>query len=219
MEQLSINNDMFAPLREQFDEMLNQTIANMMLKGTLEGSMSIKVNIGIVQDFVQTEDGTKEVLKPVFEHDISSLVQVKERAKGSTEDDYELVKNVTSDKWEVKRLSQQVSMFDNKEEEVTEPSSLFKDFMPYIGDDMTVIHSDDGGYEIMDTSAVRPAIIASARLDGKVTGLVGLKPEELAPYLDMPLTIVGNTDNGVDYTELSLVCEEDGAVFVNAYPE
>ncbi len=228
MEQLSINGAMFTTLRNQFDEILNQTVANMMLKGAQEASMSIKINIGLVEEIERTDEGAKEILLPVFEHDISSAVQVKERAKGSMDGDYELVKNVANNKWEVNRIiREQISMFDEKEEpgentttDYMQEVSLFDMLKPYVGDDMLMVMSEEGLYEIIDATALNPVVIASASNDGRITGIVGLEYAVMSEYEGQSFTIDGATKEGaIDYASLSLVCKDDGKVFITVYPD
>lgn len=114
--ELSLNGDTFAALKEDFDSILSQTLGNMESKSADEAVITLKLGISLEkQQFVRNES-TEELTKPSFKHDISSVMQVKNKKSGSLSGDYELVWDEDEKRYVMRKIAgSQMSMFENVE--------------------------------------------------------------------------------------------------------
>lgn len=110
---LSLNGDTFAILKEQFDKILNRTIGNMEMKGADDAVITLKLSVGLEKSSVTVGDDIKEVTKPTFKHDISSVMQVKDKVSGQTTDDYALVWDENENKYVLRRIENGQMSFDD----------------------------------------------------------------------------------------------------------
>ena len=95
-----IESESLAKMRNDANRVLQKLLKNMVEKSTNEGTLTIRLDVSFIQEFVpipleeQTEKSgeTRRVLKPQFKHKISSTMQVKDDASGdSINDTMELV--------------------------------------------------------------------------------------------------------------------------------
>ena len=101
---LSLKSDTFAALKEDFDSVLLRTIGNMEMKNADNATIT----------------------RPSFKHDISSVMQVKDRKSGALTGDYELV--YEDGKYAMRRIDDgQTSLYDGEVEHV-EPSFVDADY-------------------------------------------------------------------------------------------
>ncbi len=223
VKEISIDSELFKPLRGEFDSILNHTIEYMMQKGTHEASMSVKLNIEIHDVVLDTDDGKEHVFAPSFAHEINSVVQVKEKSRGSVEGEYKLIQNADTKNWGISKIdSGQISMFDEPVEEAGEQynETLFSHLKQFINDDMVIINND-GEYELMDMTAIPPELIASTDLNiGNDNRLITLASECLAQHEGHHITCTGElTEDGLDYKSLAIVCEDCGEILVKVFSD
>lgn len=93
MERLTLNADVFTALRNDFDKLLARTVGNMMIKHSDTASVTLRLDIDLIRRTMIDEsspDGTREIIMPMFEHRISSVMQVKSEEKGKSDGSYEM---------------------------------------------------------------------------------------------------------------------------------
>ena len=91
-EELTLNGDAFADLRNDFDSMIQKLLLMMQTNKSEEGAISIKANISTVPACVDLGDGNvKEVFKPIITHKIEYTVPVKESKSGAHDTGMQLV--------------------------------------------------------------------------------------------------------------------------------
>lgn len=113
--QLSLNGDTFQALKTDFDSILARTVGNMTMRGADEATVTLKLTISLEKAYSGSYDDAKELTKPSFKHDISSVMQVKDKKTGSLAGDYELVWDEDEKKYVMRKLGgEQVSMFDDE---------------------------------------------------------------------------------------------------------
>ena len=113
--QLSLNGETFQALKTDFDSVLARTLGNMTMKGADEATVTIKLSIALEKVNVGSYDANKELTKPSFKHDISSVMQVKDKRTGSLAGDYELVWDEEEKKYVMRKLGgEQMSLFDEE---------------------------------------------------------------------------------------------------------
>ena len=121
----------FDQLRFDADLVLNKLIKNMAEKDAMEGNVTIKIDVSLLQEYVprpkeeQEKNGdTRRILKPKFEHKISSTMQIKDSKSGTSySDTMEMVWD--DDKKEYVlipiRGAAQMSIFDFENKDPQEP--------------------------------------------------------------------------------------------------
>lgn len=110
---LSLKSDTFSALKEDFDSILARTIGNMEMKGAEEATVTLKLSISLEKSSVNGPNGLQDITKPSFKHDISSVMQVKDKKSGALTGDYELVWDDGEGKYVMRRIDNgQVSIFD-----------------------------------------------------------------------------------------------------------
>ena len=110
---LSLNGETFAIMKDQFDKILNSTIGNMEMKGTDEAVITLKLVVGLEKSSVNIGGTIKDVTKPTFKHDISSVMQVKNKVSGQTNDDYALVWDDSENKYVLRKIDNGQMSFDD----------------------------------------------------------------------------------------------------------
>ena len=111
---LSLKSETFSALKEDFDSILARTIGNMEMKGAEEATVTLKLGISLEKSSVNSPSGLQEITKPSFKHDISSVMQVKDKKSGALTGDYELVWDAAEGKYVMRRIDNgQVSIFDS----------------------------------------------------------------------------------------------------------
>lgn len=130
---LSLKSDTFAAMKEDFDGVLARTIGNMEMKNADNATITLKLGITLDKVSVGTPNGNQDITRPSFKHDISSVMQVKDRKSGALTGDYELV--YEDGKYVMRRIDDgQTNMFDGRIEHV-EPSFVDADYNDVVDDD------------------------------------------------------------------------------------
>lgn len=76
-EEMKIESDVFTTARENFDLLMQRLFASMEKNNSDEGSITLKVDLQMKQDWVPNgEGGSVEVNKPVIKHKVTISVPV-----------------------------------------------------------------------------------------------------------------------------------------------
>lgn len=115
---LNIDGQAFTSLREDFNKILKRTVSNMEEKASNNAEITIKLKIELVPSFLPPQQADQEgrpILKPKFEHKVSSVMNTKFEESGSLKGDYELVWDEDAQDYIAKPIGYtQTSMFDNE---------------------------------------------------------------------------------------------------------
>lgn len=113
---LNIDGEAFSSMREDFNKILKRTVNNMETKGSNNAEITIKLKIELVPDFLpptSSDDEGRAILKPKFEHKVSSVMNTKFEESGASKGDYELVWDENAQDYIARPVgSYQVSIFD-----------------------------------------------------------------------------------------------------------
>lgn len=95
---LSLKSDTFSSLSSDFDSMLRQLLQGMVETQENTGTINIKVKVTLIEDSapdfsVAGGQQTREITKPKFEHEVSAVIQRKDKRTGSLSGNYELVRD------------------------------------------------------------------------------------------------------------------------------
>lgn len=156
---LSIDGEAFSSMREDFDKILKRTVNNMEAKGSDNAEITLKLKIELVPTFLppmQAGDDGREILKPKFDHKVSSVMNTKFEASGSLMGDYELVWSEEAQDYIAKPIGyEQTSIFDTEKgyyettaEDTVEKEPLLLEEADQEEDDMEV---PDGDFDNIDT--------------------------------------------------------------------
>lgn len=119
-QELHIDDELFAGMREDADRVLQKLLKNMVEKDSLEGKVTIGIDVTLVQEFIPNRDPkiegeTRRVLTPNFSHKVGSVMQIKNEAKGDRNcDGTELVWDEGRGEYVLKPIAntEQMTIFD-----------------------------------------------------------------------------------------------------------
>lgn len=86
-QELHIEDEVFGSMREDANRVLHKLLKNMVDKDSMEGSVTIKLDVSFIQEFIPNRDPsiegeTRRVLTPKFSHKVGSVMQIKDETKG-----------------------------------------------------------------------------------------------------------------------------------------
>lgn len=119
-QNLHISDSAFECMRTDADRVLQKMIKNMVDKESLDGSVTIKIEVTLIPEYIpnydpEVEGETRKVLKPTFTHKVGSMMQIKdERKGGSSYENMELVWDEEAKEYVLKPIcnTEQRSIFD-----------------------------------------------------------------------------------------------------------
>lgn len=128
---LSMNGDTFNAFKSDFDQMLRQLLAEMEKRESEEATISIKMVVNLAKDqerdFEANDyDAMKDIVKPSFKHEISTVMQVKNKKSGSLGGNMKLVWDRELCQYVMQEIDNgQTSIFDNTGDgQAVEPKEL-----------------------------------------------------------------------------------------------
>lgn len=119
-QSLHIDDSAFEKMREDADRVLQKLIKNMVEKESLEGKLTITIDLSLEQEFIPNYDPAVEgesrrVLIPKIAHKVGSMMQIKDESKGNANyDGMELVWDEDAGEYVMKPVAntQQKTIFD-----------------------------------------------------------------------------------------------------------
>lgn len=95
-KRLDFDSDTFEDMKRDMNFVLQRLIGNMQEKGTNEGSMTLKVDVTMVNEYIPNYDPdvdgeTRKVSKPQFKHKVTSAVKINDEKSGTFNNEMELV--------------------------------------------------------------------------------------------------------------------------------
>ena len=125
---LSLDGATFAELKDQYDDLLARTVGNMEMRGTVDAVITLKQTIHLERTKRSTPSGVIDVVIPTFKHDITSVMQAKDKVSGQLKGEYQLVFDKDEEEYVMRKIDNgQQSMFEDDE-----PNGRFvdKDYEP-----------------------------------------------------------------------------------------
>ena len=114
-EEMKIEGDVFATARENFDLLMQRLFASMEKNNSDEGSITLKVDIQMKQDWVlDGVGGSTEVNKPVIKHKVTIAVPVKDSMDSKKDTGMNLVWDEELNRYVLRYINEggQMSLFD-----------------------------------------------------------------------------------------------------------
>lgn len=98
VKRLDFDSDTFEQMKVDMNFVLQRLLGNMLEKGTNEGSMTIKIDVTMIKEFIPNYDPdiegeNREVSKPQFKHKVTSAVKINDEKSGKYDTEMELVMN------------------------------------------------------------------------------------------------------------------------------
>lgn len=95
-KELRIEADTFEKLRRDADIVLQRALGTMKEKESMEGKVTITIDIKLVPDFIpnydpQVKGETRKILKPKYDHKVTSAINIKNEEKGSVNPEMAMV--------------------------------------------------------------------------------------------------------------------------------
>lgn len=87
VKRLDFDSDTFEQMKVDMNFVLQRLLGNMLEKGTNEGSMTIKIDVTMIKEFIPNYDPdidgeSREVSKPQFKHKVTSAVKINDEKSG-----------------------------------------------------------------------------------------------------------------------------------------
>lgn len=118
---LSLNGDTFNALKSDYDALLRQLLTEMENRDEEEATITIKVVVKLEKDQARDfrangYDAMRDIVKPTFKHEISTVMQIKNKKSGSLGGTMEMVWDKELGQYVMRPIDNgQVSMFDEPE--------------------------------------------------------------------------------------------------------
>lgn len=149
---LSLNGDTFNALKSDFDQQLRQLLAEMEKRESEEATINIKIAVSLQPDQARDfeangYDAMRNIVKPSFKHEVSTVMQVKSKKSGSLGGNFELVWDRELCQYVMREIDNgQVTFFDKEEEaqQPVEPPALPAGDGTVIDADYSVVEDGEG---------------------------------------------------------------------------
>lgn len=119
VKKLNLESDTFAEMKRDFDFVLQRLLGNMEEKKSTDGSLTLKIDVSFVKEFIpnydpDVEGESREISKPRFKHKITSAVQIKDEKSGNLDTEMELVFDEDTGEYVMKPIAntEQRTIFD-----------------------------------------------------------------------------------------------------------
>lgn len=95
VKHLNFESDTFSDMKRDMNFVLQRLLGNMQEKGATEGSMTLKVEISLTNEYIpnydpEVEGESRKISKPKFKHKVTSAVQIKDEKSGNLDTEMEL---------------------------------------------------------------------------------------------------------------------------------
>ncbi len=157
---LHIGDELFDGMRKDADMVLQKLLKTMMEKNSLEGKVTIGIDVSLEQKFIlncdpDIEGETRRIFTPKFSHKVGSVMQIKNEAKGDRNcDGTELVLDKEREEYVLRPIAntEQRSIFDSdfqcqsheaegNEQEATGSNAIEANDIPMLPE----LDNDEGG--------------------------------------------------------------------------
>ena len=95
-----MNSDVFLSLRSNFDEVLKKVLQSMLEQKNNTAEINVKLKIELEKSCINVSyNDQRKIVKPKFQHKVTSTLQVKNEQSGCFNEAYELVWDDTTEKY------------------------------------------------------------------------------------------------------------------------
>ena len=163
VKHLNFESDTFSDMKRDMNFVLQRLLGNMQEKGATEGSMTLKVEISLANEYIpnydpEVEGESRKISKPKFKHKVTSAVQIKDEKSGNLDTEMELTFDEESGEYVMQPVAntEQRTIFDKdfqdnmnspEQEEEDKPAGIPQ--LPGPEEDNVI----DGDYKEVEDSA------------------------------------------------------------------
>ncbi|VEJ94927.1 Uncharacterised protein [uncultured Blautia sp.] len=163
VKHLNFESDTFSDMKRDMNFVLQRLLGNMQEKGATEGSMTLKVDISLTNEYIpnydpEVEGESRKISKPKFKHKVTSAVQIKDEKTGNLDTEMELTFDEESGEYVMQPVAntEQRTIFDKdfqdnmnspEQEEEDKPAGIPQ--LPGPEEDNVI----DGDYKEVEDSA------------------------------------------------------------------
>lgn len=163
VKHLNFESDTFSDMKRDMNFVLQRLLGNMQEKGATEGSMTLKVDISLTNEYIpnydpEVEGESRKISKPKFKHKVTSAVQIKDEKSGNLDTEMELTFDEESGEYVMQPVAntEQRTIFDKdfqdnmnspEQEEEDKPAGIPQ--LPGPEEDNVI----DGDYKEVEDSA------------------------------------------------------------------
>lgn len=151
---LSLNGDTFNGMKSDFDQLLRSLLTKMEESESEDATITVKVSVKLAPDQVNCGGNMRDIIKPSFKHDISTVLQVKNKKSGNVGGNMEMVWDPKGHQYIMRPIDNgQASFFDDEEvEDVAEGAAELPAAEPLQLPAPEVLEDDD--YAVIDADIV-----------------------------------------------------------------
>ena len=159
-KELRIEADTFDKLRRDTDIVLQRALGTMKEKESMDGKVTITIDIKLIPEFIPNFDpevkgGTRKILKPKFDHKVTSAINIKNEEKGSVNPEMAMVWDEDKQEYVLTYVNntEQRSIFDSDFQEAMNAPEDKEPEVPLLGG------------EVVDEGALPGPVEGEVRLD------------------------------------------------------
>lgn len=120
VRKLDFDGDTFSEMKRDMNFVMQRLLGNMMDSDTTEASMTLKIDIKLVQEWIPNYDPdadseSRKVSKPQFKHKVTSAIKINDEKSGNMNNEMELVFDESTGIYEMRPIANttQRSIFDS----------------------------------------------------------------------------------------------------------
>lgn len=116
---LDFDSDTFGDMKRDMNFVLQRLLGNMLESETTEGSMTLKIDVNLVEEWVpnydpKVEGESRKVSKPQFKHKVTSAIKINDEKSGNMNNEMELYFDEDTGTYQMRPIANttQRSIFD-----------------------------------------------------------------------------------------------------------
>lgn len=198
MKTLDFDSDTLGNAKRDVNFVLQRLIGNMVEKGSMNGSLTLKIDVSFTQEYIpnydpKVEGESRKINKPSFKHKVTSAVQIKDEKAGNMDTEMELAFDEDSGEYVLQPVANtaQKSIFDSDYEEDLKPEKEEPKGIPQL----------PGPTEVKDED-----VIDAEYTETEINQKTGAEPEE-----DITDEILGDAEDSGDTDDYDYEDPEDEA--------
>lgn len=185
---LDFDSDTFKGMKKDMNFVLQRLIGNMREKDTDEGSMTLKIDVTMVKEFIPNYDPSikgeiREVNKPQFKHKVTSAVKINDEKSGNFDNEMELVMDEDTGVFKLVPIANtaQRSIFDAdfQQEKEDESFAVDDENIPRLPGHIREAEVIDGEFSEVESTEIDPGEdISEEELEDITDELLGMEEPE-----------------------------------------
>lgn len=185
---LDFDSDTFNGMKKDMNFVLQRLIGNMREKDTDEGSMTLKIDVTMVKEFIPNYDPSikgeiREVNKPQFKHKVTSAVKINDEKSGNFDNEMELVMDEDTGVFKLVPIANtaQRSIFDAdfQQEKEDESFAVDDENIPRLPGHIREAEVIDGEFSEVESTEIDPGEdISEEELEDITDELLGMEEPE-----------------------------------------